>query len=421
VPGSVAYQEKASNCQDELYRAEALRAESALSREPGRASIVWRTVGLGALLAVAQLMLGCLLSGASSPRKAYESLFQWDGGWFLTVVEWGYFNPSYPNTAFFPGYPLTARLVKEALGLSGKLALLLTAQLACAALWTYLLLFFRRWRVPPRLAGAAILAIWAHPAAFFLVASYSESLFLAALLGFFYWSEERGWLAAVLAALHGFGMTATRLVGAPLSAYPVVHAWFTQGRRARFLTNLVVGATATLGIILYFAFCWVRFGKWNLYMEAEQAGWGMHPDYLGLFSRRIFMVHWPCLREGFIDPVFLSRLSAPLWLLLFATLFWLEWTKGCERRQRAGFILSALLLYYVSVSGGLSLGLWSMIRFSFCIWVVFLLAMVHHVTHARTPRWQSRKAVVLWALVCLASFACEVALIHRFTHGKWVA
>src|SRR6266478_1825937 len=70
-----------------------------------------------------------------------------------------------------------------------------------------------------------------HPAAFFLVAGYSESLFLMALLGFIYWSAAEGSSAKFWAAVHGIVMSATRIVGIVCAAFPLVHSVFQTGWR----------------------------------------------------------------------------------------------------------------------------------------------------------------------------------------------
>ena len=49
-----------------------------------------------------------------------------------------------------------------------------------------------------------------------------------ALFGFMYWSNGEGRAAKCLAALHGFVMSATRIVGIPCAAYPVVRAVFRE-------------------------------------------------------------------------------------------------------------------------------------------------------------------------------------------------
>ena len=66
-----------------------------------------------------------------------------------------------------------------------------------------------------------MVAIVVHPGPFYLVVGYSESLFLLGLLGYFYWCEKAGRWSWSLAARHGFGMTATRLVGLPAAVFPV--------------------------------------------------------------------------------------------------------------------------------------------------------------------------------------------------------
>ena len=98
----------------------------------------------------------------------------------------------------------------------------MTAQVAAWGFWSYFFLFCQRWNLSPLLQFFGALSIAAHPAAFFLVAGYSESLFLMSLLGFIYWSSAEGRLAKFLAALHGFVMSATRIVGIPCAAFPVV-------------------------------------------------------------------------------------------------------------------------------------------------------------------------------------------------------
>ncbi len=142
------------------------------------------------------------------------------------------------NVAFFPAYPALAALLRYGLNLSTYDALLITAQLRPGASGVTSFSFAHRWNISPLLQFLGALAIVAHPTAFFLVAGYSESLFLMALLGFIYWSSAEGRTAKFLAVLHGIVMSATRIVGIPCAAYPVVRAVFENGggglREARF-------------------------------------------------------------------------------------------------------------------------------------------------------------------------------------------
>src|SRR5256886_17661614 len=93
------------------------------------------------------------------------------------------------NVAFFPAYPAIARLFRDALQIDTTTALLITAQLAAWGFWTYFFLFCERWKLSSTLRFFGALTIAAHPAAFYLIAGYSASLFLMALVGFIYWSS----------------------------------------------------------------------------------------------------------------------------------------------------------------------------------------------------------------------------------------
>src|SRR2546430_13300667 len=141
----------------------------------------------------------------------YSTLVQHDGGWYTNITDGGYQTVVPPidhkvmevsNVAFFPAYPAIARLFRDALQIDTTTALLITAQLAAWGFWSYFFLFCQRWNVSAALQICGALLIAAHPAAFFLMAGYSESLFLMALLGFIYWSTAEGRYAKFWAAIH---------------------------------------------------------------------------------------------------------------------------------------------------------------------------------------------------------------------------
>src|SRR5258706_5887118 len=133
---------------------------------------------------------------ASGPwSQRYHQLLEWDGGWYRTIVQ-GYHStipplkdrPDVANVAFFPGYPITARMVVLLTGWSPETALLATSHLAAWLFWAYVLALCRRWGLSPAGTAGVVGAIVVHPTAFFLVVGYAESLFLAMLLGFVFWS-----------------------------------------------------------------------------------------------------------------------------------------------------------------------------------------------------------------------------------------
>ena len=182
------------------------------------------------ILTLAQIGIAvCVVAPPEWPLSdRYASLIQHDGHWFANIVNRGYGTTVPPmdhkvmevsNVAFFPAYPLLSMLVGSIFHLNAHRALLVTAQLAALGFWFYFFLFCERWRLSPALRFFGAVAIVAHPAAFYLIAGYSESLFLMSLVGFIYWSSAEGRAAKILAALHGFVMSATRIVGIPCALF----------------------------------------------------------------------------------------------------------------------------------------------------------------------------------------------------------
>src|SRR2546425_3954640 len=193
----------------------------------------------GLILTLLQLAMAVgLLAPEGSASNRYSALLQHDSYWFMNIVDRGYQTIVPPinhkvmevsNVAFFPAYPAIAAVLRYGLHVGTQNALLITAQAAAWGFWSYFFLFCDRWNLSPALQFFGALSIIAHPAAFFLIAGYSESLFLMALLGFIYWSSTDGRAAKVWSALHGIVMSATRLAGIACAVFPVVHSVFTKG------------------------------------------------------------------------------------------------------------------------------------------------------------------------------------------------
>src|SRR5215813_453683 len=195
----------------------------------------------GLAVTVLQVVMAVGLLAPEEPlSQRYSALVQHDSYWFMNIIDRGYQTIVPPidhkvmevsNVAFFPAYPAIAALLRNAFNISTGAALLITAQLAAWGFWTYFFLFCRRWKLAPSFQICGTLLILANPAAFFLVAAYSESLFLMALLGFIYWSTAEGRTAKMLAAMHGIVMSATRIVGIGCTAFPLVRSAFQTGWR----------------------------------------------------------------------------------------------------------------------------------------------------------------------------------------------
>jgi hypothetical protein len=401
---------------------------------------VVRALGLGLAVTLLQILLACLFSGQADWPAAYQSLFQWDSGWYSTFVEHGYFSPptltrqDHGNVSFLPAYPLAASLLRRATGWTPCLSLLVTAQLAAWGFWTYLFLLLGRCRLPTPLAVLATLLIASHPAAFFLVAGYTESLFLCSLLGFLYWSDEGSGRGLCLAALHGLVLTATRLVGLPVVVYPLLRCRLDPSgpipagpwpRLRRYLPALATAAFASLGAGLFFLYCRCRFGQWDLFQKSQFAGWRASANHLAFFSWRTYCPEPPFLRDGFLNPVWFSQFAVPFTVLMAAVLLVLEYRRrgspaGQGWRARAGWYACAALMFYISVCGNATTGMYSMVRYLLPIDVLLTLAVVHWLSQAHSGSrgpW-FRYLMTTWIGI---SFLLQAWLTYRFTHAQWVA
>src|SRR5229473_1346457 len=388
----------------------------------------------GLLLTLIQLVVAVFLLAPDGPLSyRYTSLVQHDGYWFANIVDRGYQTIVPPvdhkvmevsNVAFFPAYPALASLLRSVFRVEPETALLITAQLAAWGFWTYFFLFCERWRLSSTLRFFGALAIITHPAAFFLIAGYSESLFLMALIGFIYWSSADTRAAKVWAALHGMVMSATRIVGIPCAAFPVVRAIFAKGWRGlrksqswirHYGPAVSLMFAATLGAVFFFIYCQLRWGHWNIYMLTQSAGWGIVPDYLAVFKPSSY--HW--LAPTLNDPKEASQLSMTFGALLLILVAVCELLPAIRRRTewatRAGFYFCAAVIYYISVSGVASVEMESMLRYEFCVHALIVLAFLHFLHQFRFPPILLRAFGMAVALVSAAGLSVQGWYVWNFT------
>ena len=421
----------------ELERAD----ERALIKPAGHRARPLRAVWLGLIVMLAQLFVAVVLIAPEGPLwYRYSTLIQHDSYWFANIMDRGYDSILPPisrkmmevsNVAFFPAYPALSSLLQKAFGLSTYNALLIVAQAAAWAFWSYFFLFAERWKLSPRLQFFGALAIAAHPTAFYLITGYSESLFLMALLGFIYWSGAQGKKAKFIAAAHGILMSATRIVGIPCAGYPVVRRVFIGGwAKIRNVTGWfrnyagagALSAVATLGAIGFFIYCHLRWGRWDLYMLTQEAGWAVQPDYLAIFKFESYRWLIPALENA----TEASQMTMTLGVLLFVTVAVYEIVAA--RRQvsgwqsRVGLYFCGFITFYIAVSGVASVGMESMLRYQFCAHVLIVLAFLHFLTHLPNPPKAVRAlGIGAAALLCAASLALQGWYVWIFTRGGWVA
>jgi hypothetical protein len=284
------------------------------------------------------------------------------------------------------------------------------------------------------LSVLTVTALLVQPCAFYLVAGYSESMFLFGVLGFLFWSSRGNW---ALAAVHGVLMTATRIVGLPLVICPLAGAlvlwWWGQpgegdakDRWRKVLAAGLLAAVASMGGLLFFAFCQARYGRWDAYLYAQKMYWGVTPDYLALFRPDVYFLAPPDYVDGTINPNYVSRISVPVTGIAVLVIVLLELQAGkgdLERRwlTRLPLYLAAGLMFAIAVAGLANMKLISMSRYVLCVHVVLALGAAHLLS--RCPAvvgWRRVLALGVVVLAAVVALSCQIAFIQMFTHWVWV-
>jgi Mannosyltransferase (PIG-V) len=257
-----------------------------LRRTDVRALCVWAASRV-VILAISLAVL------ATQHGASWLGLWQrWDWDRYLTIAEYGYTSgkgPAYDSdiVAFFPGYPMVLRavhLVVRDWVVSGLLISLVAGAVACVALARLTEFEWRARRVrghehgergeptgedSGRAAVTAVLLLVCAPAAVFLAAGYTESLFLAFGIPAWLAARRRRWvLAGVLTALAGTvridgAFEAAGIAVMFLLSRPKVRDW--AGSPALMLPLAAVGG--------YMAYLKDITGDWLAWFHAEQQGW----------------------------------------------------------------------------------------------------------------------------------------------------
>ncbi|HSO63220.1 MAG TPA: mannosyltransferase family protein [Desulfobacterales bacterium] len=194
---------------------------------------------------------------------------RWDSYWYLDIAQNGYYlrGEAISNVVFFPLYPLLVRLTGPFAGgdlvLAGwmlsSLFLLLTVAMA-----TRLSQEFHP-GIDPTLPAAFLLA---YPAAFFLNAVYSESLFLFLSLATVFWALRRNFMiASIFAAL----ASATRVAGVFLFVILFVEFVQSNGWRALVTRRVWPLALAPFGALAFCLYHWIAFDDFFLYFKVQRA------------------------------------------------------------------------------------------------------------------------------------------------------
>lgn len=247
-----------------------------------------RLISLDILLLAERQLRGTPVSGPRF-RLWHDALFRWDVGFYHGIAADGY-QAALPldaagavlgnKWAFFPVFPLVARLAARATGLDFEFAAILVNVIAGAV--AAVCLFNLVSRFADTAAAHRAVALWSFfPTAFVLQVPYAEGIWSMFAIGYVLaLVDRRYFLAAALLVAAGL----SRGAGLPLSAAAVWVLW--RERRSFRLSTAVLAAAAVVSPFLWIAIAAGVTGRLDAY-AATQRAWGYAPDPAQTVSRWI--------------------------------------------------------------------------------------------------------------------------------------
>lgn len=206
------------------------------------------------------------------PTKVIPSFFQafsqWDGRWYLEIVEKGYWYQG-PNVQspviFFPLFPLLGKFLTW-FGFSSPLSLFLVANFSCLGFFIFFWLWAKE-EFGRKTADRALFYYAISPLSFLFSSLYAESLFLLCCCASFYFLKKNDFLKASIMA----GLAAVTRPFGVILILPILFCLWEKKRKIRPLINF--GLVAVSGIVLFLAYLYFKVGKLAPFLGVQMKAW----------------------------------------------------------------------------------------------------------------------------------------------------
>jgi len=255
-------------------------------------------------------------------------LIRWDSLHYLDVILKGYSGPS----VFFPLYPLI--VAGFSIFFSTIFSGFFVSFLSLSVALYYLSKLIKKDN-DQEIVNRSLLLMLFFPTAMFFPLIYTESLFLALLVAFFYYAQKRQWLAV---AIIGFFAALTRNVGIFLwpvylvyiftSFYSANYKEFSKQiinfiKKKEFWYSLIIPA----GLLIYCFFSYFKFGDFFAFVSGQK-GWAewrtfMWPGATLYHFYKIIFID-PISQTGLYNFLRMVVIEGGSFLVLFiATIYWI--------------------------------------------------------------------------------------------------
>jgi len=213
------------------------------------------------------VFVGLTPQQVEQPPDILTNFMRWDSGWYEQIINQGYTwkGPDQQSSvAFFPLYPLTAKIMSFFLFGNVKLALFVTSNLAFLFFLHYLYKLTCH-EFGAETAERALLYAALFPIAFYSSAGYTESLMLFLATATLYYARLGQWRAALI---FGALTPLTRLVG--MAVFPAL-AWEWYKQKGLTFKALYL-LTIPSGLLMFMIYLWILTGD-PLAFNTVQKAW----------------------------------------------------------------------------------------------------------------------------------------------------
>ena len=373
---------------------------------------VWATglVTYYLVTAVSWLPTEDLASKAGAPPGTFGQLLsawhRWDTTWYVIIADFGYHLDG-NSTAFFPLYPLLVRGANHVVaGGTFEAAIFVSVLASLAAL--VMMHRLTAEMLGPDDARRATFYLLAFPTGFYLVAAYTESLFIALAIGSLYCMRRGHWWWA--GALGAFA-SATRMAGVMLAAafaYEYLRQRGFSWRKVRFDALGIALVPTGLGAYMYYL--QTSFGDPFRFLKSQEV-WFRYgfTNPLTTIKDVILLIHRTEPLYGPTTVRNIINLTAALGVLLLLVLVLAgPWKLGADHAYLVIFA-AAIILMPLSNPIRAHYPLSSMWRFALECTVVFMLL-------ARMGRNHNFDRVYL-----AIALALQGAMVVTFVQNQFVA
>jgi Gpi18-like mannosyltransferase len=213
-------------------------------------------------------------SASTEPAQIFFNLFNHpgqDGPHYMYLAQHGYSNQGDPANfiVFFPLYPLLVRLITfdfAYVNLSGIIVSLIASVTAVVYLFKITLLDFS-----DGVAKKAVLFLCIFPTAYFLIAPFTEALFLALAISSLYYARKNSWAFAGILA---FLASLTRIAG--LLLLPVLAVEYLHQKQWKLKEIKLKFFWVTLPIFGFLIYLLINFqvtGNFFAFLDVERVHW----------------------------------------------------------------------------------------------------------------------------------------------------